>query len=161
MDPAPDDSVPPQTDDSVAPSGDPERTVGPPWWVPWLVGFLTCGTALVALTTVFPVAIAVLAGYGSTVGAAWHGRARGGAPRPRRPVARATRSHWIAAGCSVLLFTALALLLGSVGLSIDDDHRQNAVAGAVTGGVLLAVVGGALGVVLLAARHRRRSDPGG
>lgn len=131
-----------------APEGGTERAVGARWWVPWLVGFLASWAALIAFSTVFPVAIAVLAGYGSTLGAAWRGRGQA--------AARATRGQWVAAGFSVGLFTGVGLLLGAAGLSISDDHRGNAAAGAVIGGVLLVVGGGALLGMVLAVRRRRR-----
>jgi hypothetical protein len=127
---------------------DAEHVVGTRWWVPWLAGFLASGTALVVLSTVFPVAVAVLAGYGSSFGAAWQGRGR------ERP--RATRGHWVAAGFSVLMFTGLGLLLGAAGLSVDDGQRGNAVPGAVLGGALLAVGGGVLLAMALTVRRRRR-----
>jgi hypothetical protein len=125
-----------------------ERGAGARWWVPWVAGFLASAAALIALSEVFPVAMAVLAGYGSSVGAAWRGRGQ--------TAARATRGHWVAAGCSVALFVGLGLLLGAVGLSFSDDQRGNAAAGAVVGGVLLAVSGGALLAMVLAVRRRRR-----
>lgn len=137
MEPAPDDRT--------------ERAVGARWWVPWLVGFLASAGALIAFSEVFPVAIAALAGYGSGVGAAW--RSRG------QPTARATRGHWVAAGCSVALFVGFGLLLGAAGLSFNDEQRGNAAAGAVIGGVLLVVSGGALLAMVLAVRRRRRRRP--
>ncbi|ROP66476.1 hypothetical protein EDF55_0932 [Curtobacterium sp. ZW137] len=124
-----------------------KHVVGARWWVPWLMGFLVSGMALVALGTAFPVATLVIAGYGSTFGAAWKSRGRAGA--------RATRGHWVAAGLSVLLFAGLGLLLGAAGFSIDDAQRGNAVPGAVVGGVLLAVGGGVLLAMAIAARRRR------
>jgi len=137
-------SVEPILDDGT------KHVVGARWWVPWLVAFLVSGTTLVALSTAFPVATAVIAGYGSTFGAAWQGRARASA--------RATRGHWAAAGFSVLLFAGLGLLLGSAGLSIDDGQRGNAVPGAAIGGALLVVGGGVLLPMAVAVR-RRRSRP--
>lgn len=131
-----------------ATDGGTEHAVGTRWWVAWLAGFLASGATLVALSTVFPVAMAVLAGFGATVGAAW--RARGPAS------ARETRGHWVGAGFSVVLFAALGLLLGATGLSIDDDHRGNAAAGAVLGGVLFVIAGGTLVGMVLAVRRRRR-----
>ncbi|WP_420365436.1 hypothetical protein AAEP80_18255 [Curtobacterium sp. L3-7] len=133
MEPAPDDRT--------------ERADGARWWVPWLVGFVASMAALIALSEVFPVAMAVLAGYGSSVGAAWRGRGQ--------TAGRATRGHWVAAGCSVALFVGIGLLLGAAGLSFSDDQRGNAAAGAVVGGVLLAVSGGALLAMILAVRRRR------
>ena len=129
-------------DDDVAPA------VGTRWWVPWLVGLLVSGTALAVLGMAFPVAIAVVAGYGSTLGAAWQGRGR--------TRARATRGHWVAAGFSVFLFVGLGLLLGAAGLSIDDGRQGGEVPGAAVGGVLFAVGGGALLAMALAVRRGRR-----
>lgn len=128
-----------------------ERVAGARWWVPWVAGFLASWATLIALSEVFPIAIAVLAGYGSSFGAAWKGRGRAGA--------RATRGHWVAAGCSVALFVGFGLLLGAAGLSFSDEQRGNAAAGAVIGGVLLVVSGGALLAMVLAVRRRRRRQP--
>jgi hypothetical protein len=56
------------------------------------------------------------------------------------------------------MFTGLGLLLGAAGLSVDDDQRGNAVTGAVLGGALLAVGGGALLAMALTVRRRRRVE---
>ncbi|KQO62708.1 hypothetical protein [Curtobacterium sp. Leaf261] len=130
------------------PDDDAEHAAGIRWWVPWLAGFLASGASVVALSTVFPIAVAVLAGYGSAFGAAWQGRGR------ERP--RVTRGHWAAAGFSVLMFTGLGLLLGAAGLSSNDGQRENAALGAVVGGLLLAVSGGAVLAMAIAVRRRRR-----
>lgn len=135
-----------------APAVEPTEGDGPPttsgarWWVPWAVSFLVSATALVALTTVFPVATAALAGFGSMVGAAWRGRGR--------VRDRATAGHWAAGGLAALLFIGIALLLGAAGLSIDDDHRDNALPGAVVGGILLVAGSVAFLWMFLAVRRR-------
>ncbi|MBF4589288.1 hypothetical protein [Curtobacterium sp. VKM Ac-1395] len=114
------------------------------WWS-WLVGILiVCIVVLALLSQVFPVAMAVIAGFGaSAVGSkrgtelAWSGRAL-----------------WVSMALQAAVFIGLALLLGAAGLGVED-HPNNAGTGALLGGGL--VVGAALVVLVMVLRVRRRA----
>lgn len=128
MEPAPDDAT--------------KQVVGARWWVPWVTGLFASGFALIALSWYFPIAGFILPAYVSTLVPA---RQRGGRA--------SARAQWTFVGFCVTLFPGLGLFLGAIGLSVN--HRDNAVLGAVIGGVLLAVAICALVAIALVARRRR------
>jgi amino acid transporter len=121
-----------------------ERGSARGFWL-WVAGgVVVCIGAVVLLGTWFRIAPAVSAG--------WVVFAMNSFPQRQRLDLRSPRL-WGVSAVGLLLAIGLALLLGAIGLSSDDERTDSPVPGAVLGGVLVAA--GALGLFLAWRRQRR------
>jgi uncharacterized protein YqgC (DUF456 family) len=115
------------------------------WWC-WLIGTVLVAIVVMALLSeVFPVASAVLAGFGASAF---------GSQRASEPRRSDQAPLWVPMALHAVLFVGLGLLLGATGLG-SDGHRDTAGTGALLGGAL--VVGAALVTLVLVLRRRRRA----
>ena len=121
-----------------------ERGSAQGFWL-WVVGgTVVCIAAVVLLGTWFRIAPAATAGWVVFVVNSFPQRQRLDLRSPRL---------WGVSAVGLSLAVGLALLLGAVGLSSDDERTDSPVPGAVLGGALFAA--GALGLFLAWRRQRR------
>jgi drug/metabolite transporter (DMT)-like permease len=124
-----------------------ERQTGTRGWWLWIIGgAVVCIGVVLLLEPWFRVTTSPAIGWGVFAGTTF---------RNRRGIDLRQRPLWWLSAAMVLLLVGLALVLGAVGLSNDDDRTDSVVPGAVLGGVMLVL--GAVGLLLVRFLQRRRA----